>query len=119
MKEIQMQISINVDPAKIFMAVDSSELVPILKDKSDKFNMLEAFSKQELIQYMIDNNLIDEETVSFMVDAGKLKLEWILGKVANLQFQKSFSKAVEQVEPKKIDLDIALKSYYIINRRFI
>ena len=87
-----MQICLNIDPDAILKQLEPLELTEYVKSHDKKFDMLEAFSKEELIQYMVDTKIIDEEVVSFMVDAGKLELEKILGKVANIQFKKSFSK---------------------------
>ena len=95
-----MQVTMNIDTKAVITAISTNELVSHIESRSDKFDILEAFSNNEIINYVTDNKVIDEEVISFMIDAGKISLERLLGKVANLQFQKNFQEALKSIDTK-------------------
>jgi len=96
-----MQISLNIDADNILKGIPTTDLISHIELRPDKFEILEAFSNTEIINYIIDNKVFDEEIISFMIDAGRLNLESILGKVANLKFQKGLLDALKTIESQK------------------
>ena len=87
-------MNVEIELNKFLDEVVTKELTPIIEQRSDKAEILEAFSSSELASYIVHNNLINEDLIALLIEDKKLNLELLLGKVAMNHFQKTINATV-------------------------
>jgi len=100
-----MQICLNINPDAILEQLEPLELTNYIKSHDKKFDILEAFSREELLNYMINTGIINDEEVAKLVVFNQLNLEHILGKVAYSKFIANNIGSTDKKEKDSLKLD--------------
>lgn len=96
---MNIPVYINVDD--ILNKIKTIDIIPFITNRDDKFELLEAFSAQELFTYMIRNNIITEDILAELVENKQLNIELLIGKIAAKRLQKTINDVIKSTIPEK------------------